>query len=125
MPTTIAHCDLRDESIIDSREIIEAIDFLKGYTPLTHEIGEWSMHLAYLTNLNAQGESATSDWPYGATLIRDDCFEDYARDLADDLGLTEDGAQWPHSCIDWKRAARELQIDYTPIQYGTTTYWCR
>ena len=45
----------------------------------------------------------------GFTLIRDTYFEDYAEELADDLGLINRDASWPNSCIDWERAARELR----------------
>ena len=37
--------------------------------------------------------------------------EDFARDMADNLGL-QIPDQWPTSCIDWEWAARELMMDY-------------
>ncbi len=36
--------------------------------------------------------------------------EDYAQELAEDCGMVPDDLAWPLSCIDWKRAARELTI---------------
>lgn len=38
--------------------------------------------------------------------------EEFAQNLADDLGLVPDDLSWPCSCIDWERAARELLQDY-------------
>ena len=38
--------------------------------------------------------------------------EDFAYSMAEDLGVLDDGAQWPHSCIDWEHASRELMYDY-------------
>lgn len=38
--------------------------------------------------------------------------EDFAYDLAEQLGYLDDTASWPHSCIDWERAARDLMFDY-------------
>lgn len=38
--------------------------------------------------------------------------EDFAQDLAEDIGAIDDSAVWPNTCIDWKRAARELMYDY-------------
>lgn len=68
----------------------------------------------------------SSDWTYGATLIHEDYFEDYARELADDLGLCDDRkAQWPHTCIDWAQAADELKQDYTSVDFDGETYWIR
>jgi Antirestriction protein (ArdA) len=36
---------------------------------------------------------------------------DFAQSFALDLGIVEDGAKWPYSCIDWERAWRELSFD--------------
>lgn len=37
--------------------------------------------------------------------------EEYAEQLADDLGLIQADAGWPNSYIDWERAARDLFMD--------------
>lgn len=39
--------------------------------------------------------------------------EDFAYDMAEQLGELNESAGWPHSCIDWERAARDLMWDYT------------
>lgn len=36
---------------------------------------------------------------------------DFAEDLADQIGIEISNA-WPHNCIDWERAARDLMYDY-------------
>lgn len=41
-----------------------------------------------------------------------DSEEDFAEDMADQLGY-EIPNQWPFRCIDWEWAARELMYDYT------------
>lgn len=38
--------------------------------------------------------------------------EDFAESMADDLGLLGKETQWPHTCIDWERAASDLMMDY-------------
>jgi len=38
--------------------------------------------------------------------------EDFAYQLADDLGLVPEGNNWPTSYIDWGAAARDLMMDY-------------
>ena len=38
--------------------------------------------------------------------------EDFAYQLADDLGLVPEGNNWPSSYIDWSAAARDLMMDY-------------
>ncbi len=39
--------------------------------------------------------------------------EDFARDMADNLGAIDRNVSWPYTCIDWEHAARELMYDYT------------
>jgi len=42
------------------------------------------------------------------------CWEDdeaFAQDMAEMSGFKAPD-EWPYSCIDWKRAARELMMDY-------------
>lgn len=58
-------------------------------------------------------------------LIRENCFQEYAEQLAEDLGAIDGDAKWPMSCIDWPRAARELQHDYSAIQIAGATYFFR
>ena len=62
---------------------------------------------------------------YPITLIRDSYFKDYAQELADDIGAINSGASWPNNCIDWDRAARELQMDYSSVEFEGVTYWTR
>ena len=40
-----------------------------------------------------------------------DSDEDFARDMAENIGETI-ATHWPHYCIDWEYAARELMYDY-------------
>lgn len=40
--------------------------------------------------------------------------EDFAQDMADQLGLIDNEImKWPHNCIDWEQAARDLMYDYS------------
>jgi hypothetical protein len=84
--------------------------------------------LAELTILESVAEESAGyaeDWIHGETLIRDSYFPTYARELADDIGALPDDAAWPHTCIDWEKAARELQMDYTAVDFAGVTYWIR
>lgn len=132
-----------NEDIIDSRDIIarheeleernefwalpeaerEAQDDTVVYDegPLDENEAE---ELAQLDRVIHQGTSL-ADWEYGVTLIRSTYFEDYARELAEELNGNESNHSWPHNCIDWERAARELLQDYTDIEFDGVTYWAR
>lgn len=88
--------------------------------------GDKEQELDSLLKLQEEGESATGEWHDGATLIRDSYFEDYAEQLAEDIGaINPKAASWPLNCIDWEQAARELQMDYTSISFDGTDYWVR
>jgi len=80
-----------------------------------------------LADLKALAEEAegSPDWTYGETLIRDSYFERYAMQLADDIGAINRESTWPNNCIDWERAARELQYDYFRVDFGGDEYWVR
>jgi len=81
--------------------------------------------LAALLALQEEAESAP-DWTYGTTLIRDDYFEDHAREMASDLyGKEVDEAYWPFTHIDWTAAADALKMDYTSVDFDGVTYWVR
>ena len=108
--------------VIDSREVIARIDYLS--TDVDSLTDDERAELAALQAFAEQGDTL-ADWIHGETLIRDSYFEDYARELADDIGAVPADASWPAYCIDWERAARDLKMDYTPIDFGDVTYWGR
>lgn len=81
--------------------------------------------LEQLRELASDGESNAGDWKHGATLIRDSYFEEYAEQLADDIGAIDKDANWPVNCIDWEAAADELKIDYSTVSFGGVDYWVR
>jgi len=39
--------------------------------------------------------------------------EEFAYQLADDIGAVDGEAVWPQTCIDWAHAAREIMYDYS------------
>lgn len=114
-----------DEDIIDSRDVIARIEYLRDCQEERDEplYPEEEAELTTLEALASEGESATPDWTYGATLIRDSYFITYASILAEDIGAFNKAAGWPLNCIDWDKAAEELQVDYTPIDFDGVTYW--
>lgn len=115
------------DEIIDSRDILWHISDLSDdleNAETDDEREQIESDLAPLLALAEEGESL-EDWEYGAQLIRDDYFTDYAQQFAEDIGAIDSEARWPAYCIDWERAARELQMDYTPVEFDGVTYWAR
>jgi hypothetical protein len=119
------------DDIIDSRDVIARIEELeeeelnasadKRLVFLEDEADE----LAALRKLAAEAEGYAADWHHGETLIRDSYFQEYAQQLADDIGAIDRNASWPTNCIDWDQAARKLQQDYTAVDFDGVTYWVR
>jgi hypothetical protein len=72
-----------------------------------------------------QSQCNYGDWRHGESLIRDDYFEEYAEELASDIGAIDRNANWPMNHIDWKAAAAELTQDYTLVSFDGTDYWIR
>lgn len=44
--------------------------------------------------------------------------EDFAQDMAEQIGAIDPDAGWPNSYIDWERAARDLMFDYFSTDDG-------
>lgn len=112
--------------ILDSRDVIARIAELESQQEEEgEEFAEDDAH--ELTNLRAladEGEGSP-DWADGVTLIADHHFEDYAQELAEDIGAIQRDAAWPASHIDWTAAAEALKQDYFSVTYGDATYWIR
>ena len=70
-------------------------------------------------------ESEISDFRHGEIMVSVDDFEDYARELAEDLGAIERNASWPNNHIDWEAAAEALAQDYTIVSYQGDDYYVR
>lgn len=81
--------------------------------------------LEELAEIVSEGESLFPDWTFGETLVRDDYFEVYAQELAEEIGAVDRDAPWPANCIDWSEAAEQLKMDYSELDIHGQTYWGR
>lgn len=93
------------------------------------ELAEWDegYDAEELKALKAFADEAEGygEWHDGATLIREDHFTDYARQLAEDVCDMGKATEWPFRCIDWEQAASELKQDYSSVEFGDVTYYVR
>ena len=113
--------------VIDVRDIISRVEELReSRDELREESEELETLESILEELKGCGgdEQWGGDW-YPLTLIRNSYFEDYAQELAEECGLVDVDAKWPNNCIDWGKAACELQWDYSSVDYDGVTYWYR
>lgn len=74
--------------------------------------------------LELKNDMSHSEWKDGVTLIPEGEFEDYARELAEELGAV-DTDTWPGRCIDWELAAHELAADYSCVTFRDEDYLYR
>lgn len=117
------------DDVIDSRDVIARIEELHDIATdeslSRNERTDANNELEVLQALADQASDYASDWEFGETLIRDSYFRDYAMELAEEIGAINPDAGWPANCIDWGQAARELQMDYTSVDFDGVTYWVR
>lgn len=110
----------RRERVDVKMELLAAEDALAEW-----DDSEEGQELRALKKLADGAEAYVTDWEHGAQLIRDSYFETHAQELAEEIGAIERNAGWPNTCIDWQQAARELQMDYTSVDFDGATYWVR
>ena len=112
------------QDIIDSRDILERIKELESLEDEIEEEDkeELTKLKALIEELRDSGGDSPED---GITLIHEDYFEDYAQELAEDIGAIGKDNQWPLHCIDWDRAANELKVDYSEVEFDGQTYYYR
>ena len=120
--------------MIDVRDIIARVEELENTVPSAEESegddNEEREELATLCGMlddlkgNGGDEQWRGDW-YPISLIRDSYFENYARELAEEIGAIDRSATWPNTCIDWEYAAEQLQQDYTTTEIEGKEYWYR
>ncbi len=131
----MAHEISNTDDLLDIRDVIARVEELESVDGLDEKIenliedadaSELVMLRELLTECQGNGgdKQYKGDW-YPITLIRESYFKDYAQELAEELGAIPDSVTWPCTCIDWDQAARELQMDYTCVDFDGVTYYCR
>ena len=112
--------------VIDVRDIIERYEELAEQELMTDaEKDERAWLLSILECLKGEGgdEQWRGDW-YPLLLIRDDYFPGYCKELCEDIG--DIPRDIPHYIeIDWKATAKNIRVDYSPLDIGPSTYWYR
>lgn len=84
----------------------------------------WSEELDTIERINSVEDAVGSEFEDGVTLIEEDEFEDYCRDLIEECGyISKDFPSWIE--IDWSRTTDNIRIDYSEVEYQGTTYLFR
>lgn len=119
-------------NIIDVRDLIERFELLEADMPDAAEevkawadLGEYVALLNILNELKGMGgdEKWRGDW-YPLTLIHEDNFTDYAKELLEDCGDIPKNLP-DYIFIDWDKTAHNVMQDYAPLEISGHTYWTR
>jgi hypothetical protein len=122
-------------STFDSREVIERIeelqsimeenphcegckDFQYNIDALDEDQAEEWESLIHFRDVECAG---VEDFPHGATFIREDYFEEYVKDMLEQLGVDVPG--WV--AVDWTATADNVRVDYTAVEFDGDTYYVR
>lgn len=111
--------------LIDIRDVIEAIEAYEDEESPGMDDEEQAARLALMAELAGYGgdEEWRGDW-YPCLLIRDDHFEDYARQLVEDIGDLPNGMP-AYIVVDWQETAENIRQDYSCVEIAGVTYWYR
>jgi hypothetical protein len=132
--TTIAQTPLFAllSDIVDVRDLIERFEYLEAAMPDdAEEVKQWDdlgEYVALGDTLNdlkclVGDEQWRGDW-YPLTLIHDNNFTEYAKEMLEDCGtIPTNLPDWIE--IDWDKTAHNIQQDYTSIEISGHTYWTR
>jgi hypothetical protein len=111
--------------IIDTRDLMARVEALETDPDDATDDDELSTLLAILNDLQGNGgdEQWRGHW-YPVTLVRDDYFTDYAREMVEESEMVSaDLPSWVE--VDWDATARNVRMDYTATEIDGVTYWYR
>ena len=118
-----------NEDMLDLRDLVKELDDLRGLEDMADEDDRSELERLESIEAALKSDLGTDDLAGYAedepTLIRDSYFEEYAQELADDIGAIDKDARWPLTHIDWEAAARELKYDYSAVDIEDVRYWIR
>ena len=69
-------------------------------------------------------EREIPEWGDGNTLVPEEDFEDYCKELCEDIGDSPSSLP-DYIAIDWSATANNLRVDYSEIEYQGDTYLYR
>jgi hypothetical protein len=125
------------QDVLNSRDIFKRIEELEDIRDSLLEnntLAEWEesdeyIELAQLRDFingfrDYGGDVEWRGYWYPVTLIREDYFVDYTRELLEDLGyIPRDFPAW--IAIDWKKTAEDFKQDYISSTFDGVTYWAK
>lgn len=139
---TLNNVTINTNEVIDTRDIVELITEVEDKiaelesdiesiggdeeTKLEHLESELESYQSDLEILENIKDEVGSEFEYGETLIRDNYFTYYQKEMLIDCGmLPKDLPSFIENNIDWDAVADDLKVDYSEIDIEGETYWFR
>lgn len=102
---------------LDSRDLEEELKELEEQED-KDEIDQ--RRLKSLKELKSECENY--GWEYGICFIPTHMFQDYAREVAEDVGYISDENNPLLNCVDWEQWADMLEMDYSEVDFEGDSY---
>ena len=85
---------------------------------------DWQEEIDQITCIDEVEDEIGSEFDFGVTLIPEDDFTDYVKDLLKGCGyISDDLPTWIE--IDWEATAKNVKQDYSELEYEGETYFYR
>jgi hypothetical protein len=110
-------CDLFDNDVVNSLDIINRIEELECGTNVPDEIAE----LAALKKFQKEYDFV-DEWNYGAEFIAEHYFTEYVKDMLEGCGTIPRDLP-DYVAIDWEETADNLKCDYTDAEFNGVNYY--
>ena len=110
-------CDLFDNDVVNSLDIINRIEELECGTNVPDEIAE----LVALKKFQKDYDYV-DEWNYGAEFIAEHYFTEYVKDMLEGCGTIPRDLP-DYVAIDWEETADNLKCDYTDAEFNGVNYY--
>lgn len=117
------HCDEGDELEVPlTYDEIEYVDE-EAFTMTCQDLVD---NLEEIEDFCNELADYAPDFEYGSTVIHEDYFDVYARELVEEVGdIPKDLPAYIENNIDWGGVADDLKVDYTEVMYDSQTFFVR
>lgn len=108
------------DSIIDSRDIMERIEELEQLLAdesTREEFLDWCTEYDNLSTLAGEASLYSDDWEWGVTLIHENYFTDYCKEMLEDFPT--------YVVIDWEATTENIKHDYSEVEFNGEKYYYR